>query len=235
MASDPARTPQQEAALWGSALRLLRESTRDARQRKLTQDAAATAYGVKRQAWNNYEQGERLVILQREVQDRLVEAIGRTWDELKALRDELAGEASSQGGERRTFAGDNVQELAVLGRVKAGDQGPQIYDAGEGPESTVDVSWMFGPSARTLRAAGDSMTGYVESGELVVYDVNPHVWPRRGDGVVVELVNGELYVKEYVQSAQGVLKLRQRFPDEELSFPMASVKGVYKVRMRGVG
>lgn len=231
MAGDEIRTPQQEAKIWGEALRRLRDSTRTPAGGKVTQEAAAAAYGVKRQAWNNYEQGDRLVIVRRDVQEKLVQAIGRTLEDLEASRAEVLGQDPPQR-ERRTFAGDNVLELPVIGRVRAGSQGPQIYDVGEEPESVVDVSWLFGPTARTLRVAGDSMTGYVESGDLVIYDVK--LWPRRGEGCVVELTSGDLYVKEYLETSQGVLRVNQRFPEETLSFPMAEVKGVYKIRLRGM-
>lgn len=231
MADDTIRSPQQEAKIWGEALKRLRESTRTPSGGKITQEAAASAYGVKRQAWNNYEQGDRLVIVRRDVQEKLAAAIGRTLEDFEAARADVLGlEAPTR--ERRSFIGDNVLELPVIGRVRASPAGPQVYDVGDEPESVVDVSWLFGATARTLRVAGDSMTGYVESGDLVIYDTK--MWPRRGEGCVVELTNGDLYVKEYLETSQGVLRVNQRFPEETLSFPMADVKGVYKIRLRGM-
>lgn len=207
----------------GRALRALRERA------GVTQEAAADAMSMTRQAWQNYEAGNRQTILRTDMQDRLATALGLTREDLARERDRQAGvepEPASFGVRESA----QVYQLPVLGRVKASPSGPQIYDIAE-PESVVDMAWMFGQHARTLRVAGDSMTGYVESGQLVIYDTSR--WPGRGDGCVIELVNGEVYVKEYAETGQGVLKVRQRFPEEMLSFPMAEVKGVYLIRFRG--
>lgn len=205
----------------GRALRALRERA------GLTQDQAGEALGVTRQAWQNYEGGARNTLLRTDLQERLAHALGLERADLIRERDRQAGVGPS---EPRTHDADHgPQELEVLGRVKASPSGPQVYDINEA-ESTVDVSWMFGPKARTLRVAGDSMSGYVESGQLVTYDVS--LWPARGEGCVVELLNGEVYVKEYLETSQGVLKVKQLFPEEVLSFPMSEVKGVFKIRIR---
>lgn len=230
MSQETHLSPQQQAKIDGKALQLLREESRTPEGGRWTQEAAAAAYGVKRQAWHNYEQGDRLVILQPQVQERLAVALGRTRDDFLAARAKVLGEEPPQR-EGRSFGAPNVYELPVLGRVRAGPDGPQVYDVGGEPESTFDVSWLFGPTARTLRVAGESMTGYVESGQLVIYDTK--IWPSRGEGCVVELHTGDLFVKEYAGTAQGVLTVRQRFPEETLTFPMAAVKGVYQVRLRG--
>lgn len=214
-------TATDQAKLLGDAIRTLRE------RGGLTQADAAAEIGITRQAWQNYESGNRQTILRSDLQDDIAKALGLTRQDLLRERDRLHGRAPANDGVSE--AGRNY-ELAVLGRVRASAIGPQIYDTGAS-EQTVDVSWMFGSTARTLRVAGDSMTGYVESGDLVIYDTSQ--WPRRGEGCVVELVNGDIYVKEYINTGQGVLKVRQRLPDEELAFPMDQVRGVYTVRLRG--
>ncbi len=218
-------SPGDQAQTLGEAVRALRERA------GLTQAAAAALAGVTRQAWQNYEAGNRQAILRTDLQDELARALGVTRDDILAERDRRLGIAPTPPG--RTVASPRLgaaYELAVLGSVRAGAQGPQVYDTGA-LETLVDVSWMFGPNARTLRVAGESMTGYAESGELIVYDLSK--WPRRGEGCVVELTSGDLYVKEYLGSAQGVLKVRQRYPEEDLSFPLDQVRGVYTVRFRG--
>lgn len=224
MATDqrPASAADQAQAL-GLALRALRERA------GMTQDEAGGAIGLTRQAWQNYEAGVRNSILRTDLQERLARALGLERPDLLREVDRQQGVGPGHHPELRAIEGGRA-ELRVLGRVKASARGPQLYDIAE-PESTVDVSWMFGPNARTLRAAGDSMSGYVESGDLVIYDTS--TWPSRGDGCVVELGNGEVYVKEYVHVSQGVLTVKQRFPEETLTFPMAEVKGVYKIRLRG--
>lgn len=215
------KTPPPSAKALGQALKSLRARA------GIKQTDAAESLGVTRQAWGNYEAG-RDVVLREDIQEDLAKAIGVTRDDLLRERDRLTG-GTSQSSDAPHVAG-NVYELPVVGRVRAGPAGPQIYNSDEG-EQTVDLSWMFGPDARSLRVAGDTMTGYVESGQLVVYDTSQ--WPRRGDGCVVELTNGDLHVSEYVSTAQGVLTVHIRFPDENLNFPMGEVKGVYKIALRG--
>lgn len=217
-------TAAEQARTLGDAIRALRERI------GLTQGDAGKAIGITRQAWQNYEAGNRQAILRSDLQDEIARALGVSREDILRERDRRLGQSSMSEGPQEPFKNVTAYELAVLGRVRASPVGPQIYDAGE-LEQIVDVSWMFGPSARTLRVAGDSMTGYVESGDLVIYDTSQ--WPRRGEGCVVELNNGDIYVKEYGGTAQGVLKVRQRFPEEELSFPLDQVRGVYTVRFRG--
>lgn len=216
--------PSEQAAALGAALRALRERA------GLTQEAAAAKLSITRQAWQNYESGARPTLLRTDLQDRLAGALDVTRADLLRERDRQAGLPPPAANDRGWDEGGATYELQVLGRIKASPAGPLIYDIAE-PESIVDVGWMFGPNARVLRVAGDSMTGYVESGQLVIYDVT--MWPKRGDGCVVELQNGEVYVKEYMETGQGVLKVRQRFPEDTLSFAMAEVKGVYLIRFRG--
>ena len=222
MSTEPPKAASDELRAMAAAIRSLRVRA------GLAQPQAAEALGVSRQAWQNYEAGSRQNILRSDVQHQIARALGTDREHLLREADRLAGvqEVSPGLGE----APPRTYELAVLGRVRASAQGPQIYDGGE-PEQIIDISWMFGPNARTLRVAGDSMTGYVESGDLVIYDVSQ--WPRRGEGCVVEMQTGEIYVKEYLGSAGGVLKVRQRLPEEEVCFPMADVRGVYTVRFRG--
>lgn len=215
------KAPPPSAKALGQALKSLRSRA------GIKQTAAAEALGVSRQAWGNYEAG-RDVVLREDIQEDLAKAIGVTRDDLLRERDRLTG--GGLGSQDNAPGGSNVYELPVIGRVRAGPSGPQIY-SGDEAEQSIDLSWMFGPDARSLRVAGDTMTGYVESGQLVIYDTSQ--WPRRGEGCVVELANGDLHVSEYVSTSQGVLTVRIRFPEENLTFPMASVSGVYKIALRG--
>jgi len=158
-------------------------------------------------------------------------ALGLTREDLVRERDRLAGIAATpKAANSPQEHSATVFDLPVTGRVRMSPAGPQIY-AVEEPDSFFDASFMFGGGGRTLRVAGDAMTGYVESGQLVIYDLS--VWPSRGDGCVVELVSGDIHVAEYVESGQGVVRVRQRNPDEILSFPLPEVKGVYQIRFRG--
>lgn len=215
--------PRDEAAVFGDALRLLRESIR------ISQQAAATAAGVSRQTWVNYERGDRKRILSANVQARLSAALGFTREDLL----QAAARIDSEFGRPPQPAVEPAPQpfvVPVEGRVRASPRGPQLYAIGE-PEQFLDFAWMFGERARALRAAGDGMSGYVESGQIIVYDMA--LWPRGGQGCVVELHSGELHVLEYERTETGVVVGRQRSPGDEVRFALEAVKGVYAIRLRG--
>lgn len=229
MATPPRETPHQQAVRFGQALASLRG--------KVTQAAAAEAYGMTRQGWGNYESGDRLSILRSDMQDRLTAAIGRTRQDLLDEAERMLAPSSErakpswQQKPAQGLAEQQVSfELPVWTRARAGARAPLVHDLGE-PDSVADFGWMFGPETGILRVAGDSMTGYVESGQLVVFDRNR--WPRRGEGCVIETSTGEVYVKEFLKQDGGTLYVTQRFSEETIEFPMAEVKGVYWIRLRG--
>lgn len=220
--------PISEAAALGLALRRLRERA------KMSQDDAAAAFGVSRQGWQVYEKGDRNGILRSDTQSRLATAVQATREELLTERARL-----NQGESIGTSDSDVVQlsdrrrtfELPIWGRARAGTLAPSyVADLGA-PSELVDMRWLFGPDSGALRVAGESMSGYVESGQMVIFDRSR--WPRRGDGCVIELANGELYVKDFKKTDGSTIFLQQRFPDEELKFPLSEVKGVYAIRLRG--
>lgn len=213
----------------GAAIRNLRERSRPAGKR-MSQDEAAAKLGMTRQAWQSYEAGDRQVVLRSDVQERIAEALDTTVEALLFEYDKIIG-TPARRPERTADDRDAPSfELVVPSRAKAGRRAPLAYDLGE-PETTVDMGWMFGPNGSGLRVAGDSMTGYVESGQLVIFDRTR--WPSRGEGCVIETNDGELYVKEYVAQEGPILRVRQRFPEEIIEFPMDEIKGVYAIRLRG--
>lgn len=157
----------------------------------------------------------------------MAQAVGATHAELLDERNRLVGhptQAPREDGPRQFLS------IPVWGRAKAGARDALAYEVTE-PDSYFDLDWLTGDKSGALRVAGDSMSGYVESGQLVIYDRTR--WPRRGEGCVVETTQGELYVKEYVSQSGDSLNLRQRFPEGDVVFPMAEIKGVYAIRFRG--
>lgn len=216
-------SPLEQAQAISEALRALRERA------GMTQEAAAEAMGVTRQAWQQYETAGKPVLLRTDMQERLAEALGLGRDDLLRERDRQAGRSPAGRFEFQEEA-TKFYGLPVLGKVRSGESGPEIHDIAE-PESVVDVSWMFGPSGRTLRQVGETMSGYVESGDLVVYDTS--LWPRRNEGCVIELQSGEVLIREYLETSQGLLRVRQRSPEQNVTIPMSQVKGVYRIRFRG--
>lgn len=218
-------TPKEQMRAMGLAIQALRERAR-VNGKKVSQEDAAARIGKTRQAWQNYEDGSRQVILRSDVQDEIAHGLDTTREALLLEYEKILGRPPA----REPVHDRRAHELLIGSRAKGGQRAPLAYDMSE-PESVFDMEWVFGPNGSGLRVAGDSMTGYVESGQLVIFDRTR--WPRRGEGCVVETTDGEYYVKEYVEQEGDILRLRQRFPEQIVEFPMKDVKGVYAVRLRG--
>lgn len=224
---DTVSVPDAEARAMGAAVRALRD------EKGLSQPQAGARMKpspVTAQAWANYEAGKRRfteVLI-----GRICAAIGVSRDELISMRNrQLAEGAAPTPRPQMVREAARVFELPVWGRARAGPSGPELHDEGE-PEQVIDLRTIFGATTRALRVAGESMTGYVEPGELVIYDTA--TWPRRGHGCVVELHSGNFLVKLYEKTDGSTLFLREHFPEERtLDVSMAEVKGVYAVRLRG--
>lgn len=215
----------EERRLLGLAIERLRLS------KGLTQPAAAERAGWQSyQAWQRYEGGapgvEKLP-----TKRRLLKALDANEGDLnraiRQLRDD--GYGSALPAAPANDEDPRRYEVPVEGRGRAGAQAP-IFDDLSGMPGYRDLSWMFQPNTRYMVVGGESMTGYVEAGSTVAFDLT--LWPRRGDGCVVELVTGERYVKEYLRSDQKRIYVSQRFPKQELSWARDEVKGVYKIKAR---
>jgi phage repressor protein C with HTH and peptisase S24 domain len=226
--------PQQDSAAPPDERETIARALRSLRARAgLTMDQAAANLGVTRQGWQVYERGDRRSLLNSDTQARLAAALGASREELltEAARQPGGRPAAVQEAEADTHDRNRRRfEIPVWARVRAGSRAPFAHDLGE-PAQVLNMEWMFGPETGALRVVGDSMTGYVESDQLVIFDRTR--WPRRNEGCVVETKDGELYVKEYLRSDGSNLFVQQRFPEETITFPMSEVKGVYKVRLRG--
>lgn len=72
----PPQTPSEQARALGRALRALRD------HQGLTQQEAADRYGVSRNSWIAYENGERQLILRSDIQTRLAVALNCEREEL---------------------------------------------------------------------------------------------------------------------------------------------------------
>jgi transcriptional regulator with XRE-family HTH domain len=222
MATKP--SPSSEVATYAEALRRLRE------RQGMSQEQAAKRLGQTKQSWQAYEAGERQAILRMDLQDRLMEALGLTRADLEEEHDQIARSPRPARSAGAAPLPPPSLQLPVWGRAKAGARAALVYDMTE-PEERVDLGWIAGRNSGALRVAGDSMTGYVESGQLVIYDKSR--WPRRGEGCVIETLTGELYVKEYVRSDDKTLHVTQRFPEASLEFALSDLQGVYAIRLRG--
>ena len=199
----------------------------------LTQPEAAERLGQSAQSWQRYEAGERQFTPA--LLGKLARALNLDPEEFELERARLLdvlGPAQRQS-QRQAVAERSPPgfTIPVWGRVRASEQGPQVYDAGE-PEHVIEATSLFGPSTGALRMAGESMIPWGEPGELIIFDRNSY--PRRGHGCVIETVAGEYYVKLYEGSAGGLLMVKELFPEERtVNFMTADIKGVYAVRLRG--
>lgn len=191
------------------------------------QREVAEPLGITTQAWQKYEAGERRYTADR--LDRVLQILDATAFDLEAAKARILGQpparAPGLADQRRDFIFD------VFGRARAGPQGPEVYDVGE-PIRRVDLRQILGPRTQAMEVAGDSMSPWAESGEVILYDRDRY--PRRGFGCVVELHGGEAYVKLYEKSDGSTLFVKELFPEERvITFPLESVAGVYAVRLRG--
>lgn len=190
------------------------------------------------QAWGLYEAGKREGLHHPRTQARLARAVQAEVAELLAERDRLAGTPAANQNHRPIEPARAVDRPArsfsvpVISRVRADPdtQGGLVYDASHA-EASVDLGWLFGPTAGRLRMADDRLKGRVEAGQLLHYD--RAMPPRDGQIAVIETRAGGLHVYEYRQIAGGKLTAAQSNPPGEIEFPLDLVKGVYAVRMFG--
>lgn len=215
-----------EAKRLGAALRRLRLRF------ELTQAHAAELANTRQQTWQRYESGGNDALLKVTLQRRLAEAIGADHEMFLM---ELAGIDSRKPGYRQ---GPSLGEIGVVGRVtlpvggqvRVGPRDLNFYDERE-PE-VLDLTPFFAEDARVLRLAGESMIPYAEPGGFVTYNLRRY--PRRGQGCVVELTNGDFYVKRYERREDDGLVVTELHPAErEIRFALGDVKGIYAVGLRG--
>ncbi len=197
------------AATYGEALRRLR------RQGGVSQVDAARAAGLSQAAWTKYERGRTLAFLNLLNQDRCVRALGRTLDELEAMR--VAIEA---------------------GGAPAAQMAP-VYAVHE--DGGRFEPWPAPPAeAHAFEVAGTDMRPYVEPGESVSY--SPSQNPRPGRGVVLKTRDGQMRVRRYVRTtADGIvcarleaidLDGRQAWVEYEEHYASSEVSGLYAILAR---
>lgn len=208
-----------EQRLIGRALQMLRD------ERGLRQKDVGDHLGIKAQTVSLYEKGEREWTEERIAS--VLKFLGATDHDFEAAKARALGAPERQAPEERRSA----FVIDVYGRARAGPQGPEVYDVAE-PLRRIDLSQILGRSTDALQVAGDSMTPWAESGEIVLFDRDRP--PRRGGGCVIELKSGEAYVKIYEKSDGSTLFVRELFPEERtINIELAKVKGVYPVVLRG--
>lgn len=216
---DQDRLDRQRA---GAALRALRKRA------GMTQEAAADAAGVSVQSWRNYERGERF--MDKGILTKATAALGSNPEEhaMEAARLSPARQPTATGSlvdDGRGFS------IPVGGIAFGGSSRPNIYDEPGGGE-VIDLRRFFPEGTRALRIAGMSMFPYAEPGELVLYNVYRPA--KRGQGCVIEMKDGSYAVKRFERMDDSQLFVTELYPEErELTFELASIKGVYAIGLRG--
>lgn len=144
----------------------------------LSQAEAGRNAGMTSQGWGLYEAGKRPGLFRPDVQRRLTAAIGATPEDL-AMRHALAGPFPAKG------PGMASQGRAFVA-APARPAGP--------------------PSIRRLQLSNDDLAPWAASGVVLEYE--PGRWPRRDQGCVIEMIDGELKVRLYDRADAGTLVVR---------------------------
>lgn len=209
----------------GRALKALRE------RRRMTQGqiGASLVPAISSQAWQKYEVGERHF-----TEDKILAALSVMGFSREDLDVELHM-VSTSGFRTGVFRGGAPPEprglvIPIRGVARMGPQGPQVYDDPAEPR-TIDLVQFFGPDADAMELAGESMTGWGESGDVVIF--NRRRWPPRGKPCVIETLTGEMLCKFFDKQDGSNLYYRENYPEPRtLHLPLKAIKGVYAVRAK---
>ncbi len=124
-----------------------------------------------------------------------------------------------------TFTGP--RDLPILGYVKAGGRG---FFIGNGdrqgvtvrPEPLRDVK-----DAYAVRVHDDSMSPALEPGYLLYVDPTRPIKP--GDNVVIQLNDGQAFIKRLVRRTEKAMICKQYNPAQEIRYDPTKVKSVHLV------
>lgn len=205
----PPTAPTKEMAKIGRAIGWLRKEA------DMSQQTAADAMGITRQAWQQYEAGDRQVVLRTDVQEQIAAALGTTRAALMMVKARLAGDAIPSADGRMPGPSGEPYLLGLADPLRAGaflaidtaDQSPpRLTDVGRDPRYPL-------AQQRVRPVVGDSMDQRgILDGDLVrivsVMDIN--FAPETGMVVEVERtrIQGrerELTLKELEVTEDGLL------------------------------
>jgi phage repressor protein C with HTH and peptisase S24 domain len=216
-------TSEPDDVKLGLALRALRE------RRRWTQGQVARLLkpAMTSQAWQKYEAGERHF-----TGEKIADAL----NVLGATEEDLQAELSGKGGTplpmfpRSLPAEPRGIVIPIRGIARMGQAGPQVFD--EPAETrTIDLLQFFGPDADAMELAGESMLGWGETGDVVIFDRKR--WPKRGKPCVIETMKGELLCKFFEKQDGANLFYSETYPERRtLHTPLTKLKGVYAVRAK---
>ncbi|MDI1328024.1 MAG: helix-turn-helix transcriptional regulator [Brevundimonas sp.] len=148
------------------------------REAGLSQAEAGQRAGMTSQGWGLYETGKRPGLFRPDVQRRLTAAIGATAEALALAR--------GPADERPERPGD-TRGVASTGRGFTG--APPAAAPG-----------------RRVQLSNDDLAPWAASGVVLEYE--PGRWPRRDQGCVIEMADGETRVRLYDRADAEVLVVR---------------------------
>ncbi|MBX7200321.1 MAG: hypothetical protein K1X51_13220 [Rhodospirillaceae bacterium] len=120
-----------------------------------------------------------------------------------------------------------ARDLPIRGHTKAGKEGFFI-DQGE--------TWGFAMRPETLRGVAeayavrvhdDSMSPRYEPGTVLLVD--PFRQPKPGDNVIIQLTDGQAFVKVLARRAAGIVTCSQFNPKKTIEYKQSKVKSVHLV------
>lgn len=174
--------------------------------RGLSQAEAGLRAGMTSQAWGLYESGKRPGLFRPDVQRRLTQALDATAEAL----------GLQAGLPKQTPATPPEPGVRSVGRGFSGPMPLPIVAA----------------SRHRFQLSNDDLWPWAASGVVLEYE--PGRWPRRDQGCVIELVDGQKYARLYHSADETTLYLRGG-PDgfgSELKLPRDQARAVSAVVAR---
>jgi helix-turn-helix protein len=220
-----------ERQVWGAAVRALRLRS------GATLHEAASAYepdgfvagdpnkGLSVQRWQQIEKGG--LTFKPDQRRRLAKALGAAPEELDLERARILGHrvpSRNDGTSRATPLAALL--IPIWGHAEIGERGWTVARS-EQTTGTLALSELAGAHIGAVRVVDDTLTGWAEAGELVIFDRSRR--PTPGQGCVIETKSGELHVRRFIALTATALVV-----EPATTFARAEVKGVYAVRFRGV-
>lgn len=149
------------------------------REAGLSQAEAGRRAGMTSQGWGLYEAGKRPGLFRPDVQRRLTNALGATVEALALVQDRPAPEKPDRPS----------AEPGVANRGRA-------FTAAPSPPLPV----------RRVQLSNDDLAPWAASGVVLEYE--PGRWPRRDQGCVIEMADGETRVRLYDRADAEILIVR---------------------------
>lgn len=119
------------------------------------------------------------------------------------------------------------KDVKILGYVKAGTDGFFLDQGGHHGMAYRPPALMGVEDAFAVRVHDESMVPAFKPGRIVW--VHPTRTPFPGDDIVIEMIDGQAFLKELVRRTDKHVTCRQWRPEKEIKFERAKIKNMYYV------